>query len=317
VTPFLLLLFAGSLLAVDGTVINKTTNQPAAGAPVTLMRLGDGGMMPLGTVKAAADGKFRFEQGAEAPLLLQATFDGVTYNKLIRPGEPSSSVELPVFATSKDRSNIRILQHMMLLEPNDGRLNVSESIFFQNTGNVSFADPANGSYRFQLPPGANGQAEIRITGAGGMPLNREAEPAGPPNTFKISYPLKPGETRVDMQYSLEFSSPGVFPARVLHAISPKDGVTRIVTPSGVQLSGDGIDDLGVEPQTQAQVYALTKANTEIQISGTGSLRALDAEEGGSPEPRAIAPRLMERKEWIFGISLFALALGFLALYKRS
>lgn len=310
-TPLLLL-----FLAIDGTVVNKTTNRPAADTPVTLLRLGDGGMMPLGTVKAAADGKFQFDQPLDSPYLLQASFDGVTYNKMIRPGEAATGIELAVFATNRDRSKIRILQHMMLFEPNEGTLSVSESLFIENAGDASFNDPA-GNYRFTLPPEANGQVEVRITGAGGMPLNREAEPAGPPNTYKLTYPFKPGETRIDFQYSLPFTPPAVFPARVLHAITPQDGVTRIVTPSGVKVSGEGIEDLGAEPQTQAQIYALTRGTADLRIEGTGSLRALNADESASPEPRAIPPRLMDRKEWILGISLFALALGFFALYKRS
>ncbi len=34
---------------------------------------------------------------------------------------------------------------------------------------------------------------------------------------------------------------------------------RLVTPASVTLTGDGIDDLGQEPQTQAHIYNLTDA----------------------------------------------------------
>ncbi len=305
------------VLAIDGTVINKTTGKAAAETPVVLMRLGDGGMMPVGTVKSAPDGKFQFNQGVDAAYLLQATFDGVTYNKMLRPGESGANVELEVFSASKQSKDVRIVQHMMLFEPNEGKLSINESIIFRNAGQTAYADPAVGSYRFYLPAAAEGKVEVRITGSGGMPINRDAAPAGPANVYKIEYPIKPGESRFDIQYSLPFESPGKYPAKILHPITPTDGLTRIVTPSGVKIAGAGIEDLGSEPQTQAQVYALTRAETEFEVTGTGSLRALEADETGSPEPQAIAPRLMERMWWILGLSLFALALGFAALLKRA
>ncbi len=311
-TPFLLL-----ILAIDGTVVNKTTGKTAAEAPVVLMRLGEGGMMPVGTVKSGADGKFKFDQPADGPYLLQTTFEGVTYNKVLRPGEPASGLELAVFSTTRDKSQVKIVQHMMLFEPNEGTLSIRESIIFQNGGNSSYNDAANGSYRFALPPEAEGKVEVRVTGSGGMPINREAQPAGAPNTFKIDYPIKPGESKFDLSYKMPFTSPGKFAAKILHAITASEGVTRIVTPSGVTIKGEGLEDLGTEPQTQAQIYRLTKAETELEVTGAGSFKALEADETGSPEPTAIAPRLMERQWWIVGLSLFALALGFIALLKRA
>jgi hypothetical protein len=312
-----MILYLLAALAIDGTVVNRTTGKAAPEAPVVLMRLGDGGMMPVGTVKASADGKFKFEQGVDGAYLLQATYEGVTYNKMLRPGEAGTGLELEVFSTTKDRSVVRIVQHMMLVEPNDGKLSINESVIFRNNGKSSYLDPANGSYKFVLPAEAKGAVEVRVTGSGGMPTNRDAVPAGAPDTFKIEYPIKPGESRFDLQYSMPFTTPGKFSSRILHEISDSEGVTRIVTPSGVTLKGAGVEDLGAEPQTQAQVYALTKQQTEIEVTGTGSLRALEADESGSPEPQAILPKLMERQWWILGLSLFALGLGFVALLKRA
>jgi hypothetical protein len=311
-TPFLLF-----FLAIDGTVVNKTTGKPAPEAPVVLMRLGEGGMMPVGTVKAGNDGQFKFDQSVDGPFLLQTTFEGVTYNKVLRPGEPGTSVELPVFSTTRDKSQVKIVQHMMLFEPNEGKLSISESIIFKNDANRSYSDPAGGSYRFALPPAAEGKVEVRVTGSGGMPISREALPAGPPNVYKIDYPIKPGESRFDLNYSMPFTAPAKFQAKILHPISATEGITRIVTPSGVTLKGSGLEDLGAEPQTQAQIYGLNQSEAEFEVIGSGSLKALEADESGSPEPTAIAPRLMEKQWWIVGLSLVALGLGFVALLRRA
>ena len=56
---FLWLFFVPAALmlgAIDGTVINKTTGQPAANVPITLVKPGQGGMKTLGTTVSDASG---------------------------------------------------------------------------------------------------------------------------------------------------------------------------------------------------------------------------------------------------------------------
>lgn len=312
----LLLLCATTLLAVDGTLINKTTGKPVPDAPLVLLRLGDGGMMPAGTVKSGPDGKFVFSQAVDGPMLLQAVHDGVTYNKLLRPGEPGKGIEMEVFATSSQPGVAKILQHMVLVEANDGKLSVSESVIFRNDTKTSYLDPAKGTYQFYLPPEAKESLAVRVSGPGNMPVKNDPEPAGPANVYKIAYALRPGESRFDMQYTLPLGNPAVWKGKILHPMSDEDGQTRLVTPSGVKLTGEGVEDLGAEPQTQAEVYALRKADFAITISGTGSLRALETDESAMPEPQAIHPRIHDRIWWILGLSLVALAIGFANLLRK-
>lgn len=312
----LMLGYAVSLLAIDGTVINKTTGKAAADIPIVLLRLGDGGMMPAGTVKSGPDGKFQFSQGIDGPLLMQAIFDGVTYNKLLRPGEVATNLELEIFNTTRQGGDAKVVQHMILVEPGEGKISLNESVIFRNGSKNSFVDPVNGTFRFYLSPEARASLQVRVSGPGNMPVKKDPEPAGPANIYKIDYPLKPGESRFDLQYSMPFTSPGKLRGRILHAINEKEGQTRLVTPSGVKLSGAGLEDLGAEPQTQAEVYGLTKAEYEIEVTGTGSLRALEADENSMPEPQAIPPKIHDRIWWIVGLTLFALALGFINLLRK-
>jgi len=88
-----------AVLAVDGLVVNKTTGAPVAGVNVTLIQAGQGGMRPLGNAASGADGRFAIAQSTsgETVGLLQAVYQGVTYNRMLQPGAWCISIELAVF----------------------------------------------------------------------------------------------------------------------------------------------------------------------------------------------------------------------------
>jgi hypothetical protein len=85
--PFLA---ASASAAVTGTVINKTTGKPQAGATVALNKLGQQlGIEMIDQAKSGPDGSFTINQdigGGGTPYLIRAAFDGVTYNLMIPPG---------------------------------------------------------------------------------------------------------------------------------------------------------------------------------------------------------------------------------------
>src|SRR5438477_11932127 len=95
--------------AVDGTVINQTTGKPAKDATVTLYKLGQAGPEALQSVHTDAQGKFTIEQDAQGgPHNLQATYDGVTYAHILRPGMPASGVTLEVYNASRQPGGAKV-----------------------------------------------------------------------------------------------------------------------------------------------------------------------------------------------------------------
>src|SRR5437879_13768038 len=87
--PLLLLIASIAFAAVDGTVTNRTTGKPQAGATVTLYKLGQNGLESVQSVKSDAEGKFRIDQDLKGPRLLQSAYDGATYNHMLPPNAPS------------------------------------------------------------------------------------------------------------------------------------------------------------------------------------------------------------------------------------
>src|SRR5579871_3613365 len=136
------LAFAGLLLsavanaAVDGTVTNGTSGKPQAGATVTLFQPTQQGPQFIDSVKTDIQGKFSITKevpaGGAGPLLLQAVYAGVQYNKMIPPGTPTTGVDIPVYESSKQPGSAKIGEHIMLLEPNGTTLGVAESYIFDN-----------------------------------------------------------------------------------------------------------------------------------------------------------------------------------------
>ena len=336
----LLAVFSAAVLAnaaVDGVVTNATSGKPQAGATVTLFQPTAQGPQFIDSVKTDAQGKFQITKEAPpspGPLLLQAVYGGVQYNKMLPPGTPTTGVEIPVFESSKKQGDAKIDQHMILLEPSsDGNVQVSESYVFKNDGKTTWNDPDNGTLQFALPALAQGKVEVNALAPGGLPLRKAPDPGSKPNTFKLDFPIKPGESRVDLQWSMPFRSPGIFENQIL----ARGGNTRLIAPVGVTFKGDGLQNLGQEPRTQATIWGITGPVLKFAVEGTGTLSDPSAggqggqsSGGGQPSLQMNLPKLygmasgaaslftaVMAVKWVLGSVLGMLILGFVILYRKG
>jgi hypothetical protein len=309
---------AGLFAAIDGTVTNQTTGKPQPGATVTLIKLG-GGMETVGSAKSDAQGKFTIAQDLQAgtPYLVQTLYQGVSYNKAIPPGSPANGLAVDVFDSTPNSGAAKVVQHMMLFEPSGTDVTVNETIIYSNAGKTTFDDPANGTFRFYLPPAANGLVKVQVAGPQGMPISRDAVKTKEPNVYTVKYPVKPGETRFDLAYGMPAASPGTFEYKVMHGGDP----VRIVAPKGVTLASDNLKDLGPEPRTQATIYQVVGDDVKFQFTGTGSLRAAaeaaQQSEDTGPSIEDVKPRIYGRLYPVLGLAAFILLLGFVLLYRSE
>src|SRR5260370_16549171 len=117
ITIAALLYASAAFAAVDGVVMNRTTDKPQPGATVTLYKLGQNGLESVESVKSDAAGKFRIDQNLQGPRLVQTAYDGVTYNHMLPPGRPSTGLSLDVYDAIKQPGAAKVMHHMVLLEP--------------------------------------------------------------------------------------------------------------------------------------------------------------------------------------------------------
>jgi hypothetical protein len=305
--------------AVDGTIINRTTGQPSPGTIVSLVQPGQGGMQTLASVKTDAEGKFRFDRDLQGPTLVQAFFGGVFYNKMIPPGTPSNGLEVDVFNSTNKPGVAKISQHFIVLQPGPSEMAVSEGILFQGDPRLTYSDPVNGSFHFYLPAEAQGKVNVTINAAGGMPIQRPAEKTKQANVYKIDYPIKPGETRFDLNYTVPVTNPLVFSSKILQP----EGASDLVIPTGVTIKGDNIELAGQEPKTQASIYRIKGNEYTVQVEGTGSLQPASGDasasddDNGAPGIEEVKPRIYEHMYWILGIAFATLGLGSVGLYRSA
>jgi hypothetical protein len=306
------------LASVDGTVVNATTGKPQAAVTVTLVQPGAQGMQTIATVKSGAQGKF--EIAKELPpgmALLQATYEGVLYTLVLPPGGPTNGVHVKIYDTTAKAGVAKVSQHMILIEPGATALNISETFLIENETTTTFQDPQKGSVQFYLPEAAGGKVSVSILSPGGMPIPRSAEKTKENNVYKIAYPVKPGENRFDVSYSLPPTE--TFTSKILHG----EGVTRLVTPPSVTLEGDGVESVGQEPTTQAHIYNAGGADYTVKITGTGSLRGPETaapgadEDAGNPQIEEKAARVYSRMAWVMVLAFAILGLGGVLLYRKS
>jgi hypothetical protein len=313
---------ATAFAAVDGTVTNQTTGKPQAGAVVTLFRLTQAGPQVVEAVKTDAQGRFATRQETgQVPLLVETGYQGVSYNHMLPPGQPTSNVALSVFDTTHDAGAAPVTQHIVILEPAGQQLGVTETYFFKNDGKTTYNDPKNGTLRFFAPNAAEGKVRVMATSPGGMAVERAPEAAKAAGEYRLDFPIKPGgETRIDISYAAPAADAATFAGKTFYASAP----TRLVVPDGVTLEGEGLKSLGREPQTQASIYETTQAAYEVKIAGTGSLRAAaDAGAGdeagdAGPSMQIITPPGFEgHRTEVLVLALAVLALGFALLYRRG
>ncbi|MBI2687397.1 MAG: hypothetical protein HYX27_13880 [Acidobacteria bacterium] len=304
-----------ALAAVDGTVTNATTGKPQGGATVTLYQISEGGPEPLESVKSGADGSWKIDKPFGGRGFIQTAFEGVTYNHMLRPGTAMSGIALAVFNTTpKMGAEITVTNHMLLLEPQGDKLAVRESYFFSNPGKLTWNDSANGTLRFIVSKEPLAAVEVNATAPQGMPIRRAAEKGRGAGEMKVDFPIKPGETRIDLAYTLPYSSPSQFQTKFLIPAAQ----TMIAVPNGVELKGAGIKDQGKEPTTQASIFRVDAQSLDLTMTGSGDLSG-GREEGATrgPEVEQIKARPYDKLPLVLGLAFAILGCGFALLYRSE
>jgi hypothetical protein len=268
-----------------GTVFNRTTGNPVAGVELSLLDMMAGASQVAAT-KSDAQGQFTFENDGigRGPMLIRASFAGVTFNTALPPGRPS--VDVDVFEVSKDPKMITAVSHIVVFQPRGETLLVGEEYVVQNNSQPARAYfRGEGDFDFAIPEDAKLQ-NISTTSSTGMPVAQAGIEKGKGRNA-IAYTFRPGETSIRLSYEVPYTGNA---AALKLAASYAGAKMLVVAPPGITLAAEGLTASGEEQGMMVYSHAPLAANGvfAVKISGIAAAGSQQAGDTGGGEQAAPA-----------------------------
>ena len=308
---------AGAQL-LTGTATNGTTNKPAAGDEIILINLSSG-------MEVSADGA--------GPHLIRAIHQGVTYHQMAPPG--TNSVEVQVYDVAKKITELSMTADVLRFEADSGQLHGKRLFAVNNASAPAKTQMNDHNFEFYLPEGAKLES-AQARAPNGQPIVAEATPQSEKNRFAIAFPLRPGETQFQVEFTLPYSGSikidpkPLYPAQHVVVVIPKTMQFIAANPSQFQ----SMQDPG-QSDTIVQVAQQTQAGQSLPftISGTGTIsespaqvasgaaqqaQGRDNRPGGGLGAPIDAPDPLQQYRWpiLIGFALI-LAVGAWVVMKRQ
>ena len=288
--PRLLLAAAAFILSniasaqiITGTVTNGTTGQPSAGDEVTLLSLSQG-MQEVGSTKTDVQGKFSVKAAADqqVPHMVRVAHGGVNYFPRGGPLMPgATTAEVTVYDTAKKVDGLQQMVEVNRIQAEGNQMQVIALFGIQNQSNPPRAVVGEHTFEFFLPEGAvvdGGMAR----GPGGQPIANQPSEAGAKNRYAFDFPLKPGETLLQVTYHLPYSGQATFAPKPLaesqhYVVMTAPGMT--FTPKNSQR----FQAMPESPGTMVASDVKPGEDLSFSVSGTGQFQPEGPQEAASSQ----------------------------------
>lgn len=329
---------ASAAQTLTGTVKNGTTNKPAAGDEVVLIKLGQG-MDEAGRTKTDSKGSFSFKLDDSGPHLIRAIHDGVTYHRMAPPG--TTSLDLEVYDVAKKLESISVTADVMRFQAQGDQLMGIRLFAVNNSSDPPRTQMNDQNFEFYLPDGAVVDESMAKT-AGGQPINSAPVPQKEKNRYAFVFPLRPGETQFQVGFHLPYKGQATIDPKSLY---PAQHFV-VMLPQSMQFAGGaGTAFQSMKDPQQADTTVQVVSGVQLgqplsfKISGTGTLSGQeggeqtasssgggeqqpamggrDARPGGGLGPPIDAPDPLEKyRYYILGGFALVLAAGAIYMAKR-
>jgi len=341
-----LALATASAQTLTGTVTNGTTNKPAVGDEVILINLTTS-MEIAAKTKTDSAGKFRFDlTGPPGPHLIRAVHQGVTYHQMAPPGV--NSVEVNVYDVAAKVTGLSVTADVMRFQADSGTMQGVRLFVVNNASSPAVTQMNDHNFEFYLPAGAKVE-QLQARAPNGQPIRAEAEPQAEKNRYAINFPLRPGETQFQLEFTLPYSGEikidpkPLYPAQHLVVVLPKtmqfkasnppsfesmhdpsqgDSIVEVAQqtkpgqPLSFTLQGNGV--ITESPADTANGAAQQDQNQQAQPQGQGQNQAQDNRPGGGLGVPIDAPDALQKYRWpILGVFAVLLAIGGWVVTKRQ
>ncbi len=331
-----LTLASASAQSLSGTVTNGTTNKPAAGDEVILINLSNG-MDVAANTKTDSAGKFSFKlTDSGGPHLIRAVHQGVTYHQMAPPG--TSSVDVKVYDVSKKIEGLGLTADVLRLQADATSMQGIRLFAVNNASSPPVTQMNDHNFEFYLPPGAKVE-QVQARAPNGQPIAAEAVPQPEKNRYAVAFPLRPGETQFQLEFTLPYNGTikidpkPLYPAEHFVVVLPKSMQFTAADSAPFKSMNDPN-----QPDTVVQVAQQTRAGQPLgfTVSGTGTITDQPGQTASGPpqqeeQPQTgrdrpggglgipiDAPDPLEKYRWpIIGAFIVLLALGGWIVTKRQ
>jgi len=279
----LVLTAAACAASISGVVTNKTTNKPAAGDDVVLIAFGQG-MQEAARTKTDSQGHYTLNIPDNGMHLVRVDHQKATYFEPVPPG--TTTVNVTVYDVEPKVEGVSTEANVMRIETTPQGLHVVQNYFVKNDSNPPRTQFSNRAYEIYLPPDAKIEASAAM-GPSGMPVSSSPIPLGDQGHYAFVFPVRPGETRFQLSYTLPYNGSYKFTPRIA---LPTENVA-IMLPKSMQFSG-GAPFQAADVDTNAQTFLARNVQPSqalaFTVSGTGSMPR-DSEQTGASAPGGRAP----------------------------
>jgi hypothetical protein len=325
---------------LTGTVTNGTTNKPAAGDEVILINIANG-MDVAGSTKADSDGKFSFKlTGGPEPHLIRAVHQGVTYHQMAPPGV--KSVDVQVYDVGPKVTGLSVTADVMRFQADSGTMQGVRLFVVDNASSPARTQMNDHNFEFYLPPGAKIE-QLQARAPNGQPISAEAVPQSEKNRYAIAFPLRPGETQFQCEFTLPYSGEikidpkPLYPAQHLVIVLPQTMQFKAANPPSFESihdpsQGDSTVEVARETKPGQPLSFTLKGNGVITESpgetASGAAQQQDQQQpqsqgrdnrpGGGLGAPIDAPDPLQQYRWpILGGFAVLLAIGGWVVTKRQ
>jgi hypothetical protein len=336
------LALASAAQTLTGTVTNGTTNKPAAGDEVILINLANG-MDVAGSTKVDSTGKFSFKlTGGAGPHLIRAVHQGVTYHQMAPPGVNTADVQVYDVATKV--ADLSVTADVIRFQADTGSMQGVRLFVVSNTSSPAKTQMNDHNFEFFAPPGAKVE-QVQARAPNGQPIAAEAVPQTEKNRYAIAFPLRPGETQFQVEFTLPYTGEikidpkPLYPAQHLVIVLPKTMQFTAANPPSFQSmqdpsQGDSVVEVaqqtkpgqplgftlrgtGVINESPGETASGAAQQQDQQSQGRDS-RSSDNRPGGGLGVPIDAPDALQQYRWpILGGFAVLLAIGGWVVTKRQ
>jgi hypothetical protein len=334
---FTLTLATAAAQTLTGTVTNGTTGKPAVGDEVIIINLANG-MDVGGSTKVDSNGKFSFKVTVPGPHLIRAVHQGVNYHQMAPPGVNTADVQVYDVATKV--ADLSVTADVIRFQADSGTMQGVRLFVVSNTSSPAKTQMNDHNFEFYLPAGAKIE-QVQARSPNGQPIPAEAKPESDKNRYALAFPLRPGETQFQVEFTLPYSGEikidpkPLYPAAHLVIVLPKTMQFTAANPPSFQSMQDpsqGDSNVEVAQQTKpGQPLSFTLKGNGVITESPGETasgvaqqqeqqqaQGRDNRPGGGLGAPIDAPDALQKYRWpiLFGFAVL-LAIGGWVVTKRQ